>query len=72
MKVSNFIYGFAVLCVFSNCIYSQTDTPANHKAGLSEFIFGFGGGFESGLFFENTQYKSVLGIDFYFNLAIRQ
>jgi hypothetical protein len=45
MKVSKFIYGFAVLCVFSNCIYSQTDAPAKYKPGLSEFIFGFGGGF---------------------------
>jgi hypothetical protein len=45
MKVSGFIYGFAVWCVFSNCIYSQTDTLAKHRSGLSEFIFGVGGGF---------------------------
>jgi hypothetical protein len=44
MKLSKFIYGFVVICVFTNCIYSQTNTPAKHKAGLSEFIFGFGAG----------------------------
>jgi hypothetical protein len=62
MKVAKFICGFALMCVFSNCIYSQTDTLVKHKPSLSEFIFGFGGGictrgkmigFSNTLIFEN-------------------
>jgi hypothetical protein len=44
MKEAKFIYCIALMCVLSNCIYSQTDTLVEHKVSFLEFNLGFGGG----------------------------